>query len=153
MCNRWTLFLSFTQLTEVGLIGGTGDDAQWRVDQEECIDVGLAPIPHRRMVECSAWGWIQKVITVTCDLAQVKLESNLAWDCFGFALLRFGIGLKKSRHPLNQSDAKPKLIVTYSHMHFPALSVGNVYSRSSRKRTPSEAEKCPQLELTAFGNV
>ena len=35
-------------------------------------------------------------------------------DCFGFALLRSVIGLKNPRHFLNQSDAKPKPIPTWS---------------------------------------
>ena len=34
--------------------------------------------------------------------------------CFGFALLRSVIGLKTSRHFLNQSEVKPKPIATYS---------------------------------------
>ena len=36
--------------------------------------------------------------------------SKIIWNCFGFALLRSVIGLKISRHLLNQSDAKPKPI-------------------------------------------
>ena len=38
----------------------------------------------------------------------------------GFALLRFVIGLKISRHILIQSDVKPEPITTRTH--FPALS-------------------------------
>ena len=40
--------------------------------------------------------------------------SKVIRDCIGFALLRSVIGLKKSRHPLNQSDAKVKPILTWS---------------------------------------
>ena len=49
---------------------------------------------------------------------------------FGFALLRSVIGLKNSRHPLNQSDAKQKTnhdLVTRVFPRFPALSACYVY--------------------------
>ena len=36
--------------------------------------------------------------------------SKVISNCFGFALLHSVIGLKNSRHSLNQSDAKPKPI-------------------------------------------
>ena len=39
--------------------------------------------------------------------------SKVIGDCIGFALLRSVIGLKNSRHPLNQSDAKVKPIATW----------------------------------------
>ncbi len=42
--------------------------------------------------------WVSKVIRV----------------CIGFALLRFVIGLKPSRHFLSQSEVKPKPIMTRS---------------------------------------
>jgi len=41
--------------------------------------------------------------------------------CFGFALLRYAIGLKNSRHFVIQSEVKPKPIVTRSHTFFRAL--------------------------------
>ena len=40
--------------------------------------------------------------------------SNLIRDCIGLALLRSVIGLDNPRHPLRQSDAKLKLIATWS---------------------------------------
>ena len=42
----------------------------------------------------------------------MSVESDLIY--FGYALLRLVIGLKNSRHFLNQSEVKPKPIVTCS---------------------------------------
>ena len=54
--------------------------------------------------------WVSKVIRV----------------CLHFALLRLGIGLKNSRHYLDQSEVKAKPILTYTR--FPALRAGyNVF--------------------------
>ena len=47
--------------------------------------------------------------------------SKVIRNCFGFALLRYVIGLKNSRHLLNQSDAKPKPIARLGRTRFPAL--------------------------------
>ena len=53
----------------------------------------------------------------------MSVESNRCRNDFGFALLRSMIGLKNSRHLLNQSEAKPKL----GHTRFPALGAGSVF--------------------------
>ena len=51
--------------------------------------------------------------------------------CFGFASLRSLIGSKNSRHFLNQSDAKLKPIVTWSHAFSRAWSRLRVFASSS----------------------
>ena len=48
--------------------------------------------------------------------------SKVTRNCFGFPLLRSVIGLKNSRHLLNQSNTKPKPIATWSHAFFPRLA-------------------------------
>ena len=56
--------------------------------------------------------------------------SKVIRDCIGFALLRSVISLENSRHPLSQSDAKLKPILTWSlafsrassRLHVPTLS-------------------------------
>ena len=47
------------------------------------------------------------------SLEQFSTVSKVIQDCIGFALLRSVIGLENSHHPLNQSDAKLKAIVTW----------------------------------------
>ena len=58
--------------------------------------------------------WVSKVIRV----------------CFGFALLHSVIGLKLSRHFLNQSEVKPRLIATCSRTFSRALLRLHVFASS-----------------------
>ena len=53
--------------------------------------------------------------------------SKLIRNCFAFPLIRSVIGWKNSRRLLNQSDAKPNPIATWSHASVPALGAGHVY--------------------------
>ena len=50
--------------------------------------------------------------------------------CFGFALLHSVIGLKLSRHFLNQSEVKPRLIATCSRTFSRALWRLHVFASS-----------------------
>ena len=58
--------------------------------------------------------------------------SKVIRNYFGFALLRSLIGLKNSRHLLNQSDAKPKPIATWSHAFSRAWRRLRVFAASSQ---------------------
>ena len=58
--------------------------------------------------------------------------SKVIWNCFGFASLRSVIGLKYSHDRLNQSDAKPKPILTWSHAFSRAWHQLCVFASSSR---------------------
>ena len=52
------------------------------------------------------------------QFAVEQLHGILSFDCrkvIGFALLRYAIGLKNSRHFFVQSEGKLKAIVTRSH--------------------------------------
>ncbi len=73
-----------------------------------------------------------------CIRAIFTWVSEVIRNCFGFALLRLLIGLKISRHFLNQSEVKPGAIIDYgswwnqsqswlAHIRFPALRVGQKY--------------------------
>ena len=57
--------------------------------------------------------------------------SKVIRDCIGFALLRFGIGLEHSRHPLNQSGVKLKPIATCLLAFSRALGRLHVFISSS----------------------
>ena len=57
--------------------------------------------------------------------------SKVIRNYFGFALLSSVIGLKNSRHLLNQSDANPKPIATWSHAFSRALRHLRVFASSS----------------------
>ena len=57
----------------------------------------------------------QNVRNIALFRAVFNWVSKVIRHCFGFALLRSMIGLKNSRHLLNQSDANPKPIATWSH--------------------------------------
>ena len=57
--------------------------------------------------------------------------SKVIRDCIGFALLRSVIGLENLRHPLNQSDAKLKPIVTWSLAFFRASGRLHAFTLSS----------------------
>ena len=60
----------------------------------------------------------------------MSVESNTR-VCFGFALLRSLIGSQNSRHFLNQSDAKLKPIVIWSHAFSRAWRRLDVFASSS----------------------
>ena len=57
--------------------------------------------------------------------------SKVIRDCVGFVSLRCVIGLENSRHPLNQSDAKLKLISTWSLAFSRAWGRLHVFTLSS----------------------
>ena len=50
--------------------------------------------------------------------------------CFGFALLRYAIGLKNSRHFFSQSEIKPKPIVTRPHSFSRALRLLHAFAEN-----------------------
>ena len=52
--------------------------------------------------------WCGSLTHFTLDWAIFNLVSTVIQDCFGFALRRYVIGLKNSRHFLDQSDSKLK---------------------------------------------
>ena len=56
--------------------------------------------------------------------------SKVIHVCFGFALLCSVIGLKNARHFLNQSEVKPKPIVTCSRTFSRALHQLHVFALS-----------------------
>ena len=70
-----------------------------------------------------------------CTKTRNTLRAGFNWVskvvCFGFALLRTLIGSKNSRHFLNQSDAKLKSIVTWSHAFSRAWRRLHVFTSSS----------------------
>ena len=57
--------------------------------------------------------------------------SRIIRNCFGFALLRYMIGLKRSCYLLNQSDTKQKPIATWSHAFSHAWRRLRVFASSS----------------------
>ncbi len=56
--------------------------------------------------------------------------SKVICVCFGFALLRSVIGLKISRHFLDQSELRPKAIVTRSRTFSRSLRQLHVFASS-----------------------
>ena len=64
-------------------------------------------------------------------VAHKQLARRSLSSCFGFALLRFVIGEKISRHFLNQSEVKPKPIVSCLHAFSRAWRRLHVFATSS----------------------
>ena len=71
------------------------------------------------------------VESASCFRVVFNQVSKVNRKCFGFALLRPMIGLKNSRHLLNQSDAKPKPFATWSHAFSRAWRCLRVFASSS----------------------
>ena len=72
---------------------------------------------------------VNDLLTVN-SLEQFSTVSKVIRDCIGFALLRSVIGQENSRHPLNQSDAKLKAMVTWSLAFSRALGRFRVFTLS-----------------------